>query len=84
MYGVYWCPHCQEQKAKFGTGRQRSALRRVRSPGREARPDLCTIAGVRNYPTWVIGNRRHEGILTLEELARISGFAGPAAAKSGS
>ena len=19
MYGVYWCPHCQEQKAKFGT-----------------------------------------------------------------
>ena len=83
MYGAYWCPHCQEQKARFGHGRQRSALRRVRSQGAGARPDLCAIAGVRSYPTWVIGSERREGVLTLEELARLSGFAGPAAAKSG-
>ena len=48
-----------------------------------ARPELCQAIGVRAYPTWVIGNQRHEGVLTLEELARMSGFSGADAAKSG-
>jgi hypothetical protein len=41
-----------------------------------ARPDLCNALGVRAYPTWIIGNQRLEGVLTLEELARLSGFPG--------
>jgi hypothetical protein len=47
------------------------------------RPDLCKAIGVRAYPTWIIGSQRHEGVLTLEELARMSGFSQPDAAKSG-
>jgi hypothetical protein len=31
----------------------------------------------------VIGNRRHEGILSLDELARMSGYSGPTDSKSG-
>jgi uncharacterized membrane protein/glutaredoxin len=83
MYGVYWCPHCQEQKAKFGTAAREVPYVECDPRGAGARPDLCAIAGVRNYPTWVIGNRRHEGILSLEELARLSGYSGPTTTKTG-
>jgi uncharacterized membrane protein len=83
MYGVYWCPHCQEQKARFGAAAREIPYVECDSRGPGARPDLCTVAGVRNYPTWVIGNRRHEGILSLDELARMSGYSGPTDAKSG-
>ncbi|MBI4246498.1 MAG: hypothetical protein HY728_10210 [Candidatus Rokubacteria bacterium] len=41
-----------------------------------ARPDRCAEAGVRRYPTWVVGGRRLEGVLTLDELAAASGFPG--------
>lgn len=42
--------------------------------GAGARPDLCRNAGVRAYPTWIVGSERREGILTLDELAKLSGY----------
>ena len=30
-------------------------------------PARCNRAGVRRYPTWVLGKNRHEGLLTLDE-----------------
>jgi len=83
MYGAYWCPHCQEQKARFGDAASELPYVECDPRGAGARPDLCSIAGVRSYPTWVIGNQRREGVLTLEELATLSGFTAPASAKSG-
>jgi hypothetical protein len=47
-----------------------------------ARPALCASLAVRSYPTWVIGTQRREGVLTLEELARLSGFTGAESAQS--
>jgi len=45
-------------------------------------PARCNRAGVRRYPTWVLGKNRHEGLLTLDELARLSNFkAEPAASR---
>jgi hypothetical protein len=29
---------------------------------------------VRRYPTWIMGDFRYEGVLSLERLAEISGF----------
>ena len=42
--------------------------------GFDARPELCQQIGVRAYPTWVIKGQRHEGVLTLDRLAELSGF----------
>lgn len=42
--------------------------------GAGARPDLCRSLSIRAYPTWIIGTQRHEGLLTLDELAKLSGF----------
>ena len=40
-----------------------------------AEPGRCNAADVRRYPTWVIGSGRYEGVMTLEEIAKASGFA---------
>jgi uncharacterized membrane protein len=74
FYGAYWCPHCDGQKKMFG---QAAALLPYiecdpRSPA--GRPELCAAAGIRAYPTWDIGGRRYEGVLSLEELAALSGY----------
>jgi hypothetical protein len=39
-----------------------------------AEPARCQAADVRRYPTWVITGSRYEGVMSLEDLARASGF----------
>jgi hypothetical protein len=46
--------------------------------GARPRPDVCDKAGVRKYPTWVVGGRKYEGVMGLPELAEASGYRGPA------
>jgi uncharacterized membrane protein len=74
FYGAYWCPHCADQKAMFG---QAAALLPYiecdpRSPA--GRPQVCDAAGVKAYPTWEIKGQHYEGVLSLDELARLSGY----------
>jgi hypothetical protein len=40
----------------------------------DARPDLCSQKNVRRYPTWIMGDFRHEGVLSLERLAEVTDF----------
>jgi hypothetical protein len=49
--------------------------------GLNARPDLCRQAGVKAYPTWVIGGQTHEGVLSLDKLAEMSRFKHTAATR---
>jgi uncharacterized membrane protein len=81
MYGAYWCPACKEQKARFGAAANEVPYVECDPRGIGARPDVCASLSVRSYPTWVIGGQRREGVLTLEELAQMSGFTGSEAGK---
>jgi hypothetical protein len=38
------------------------------------RPDLCQQLEVKAYPTWVVKGQRREGVLSLDQLADLSGF----------
>lgn len=77
FYGAYWCPHCADQKQLFGAAA--SLLPYIecdpRSP--EGMPQVCAAAQVDKYPTWDINGRRYEGVLSLEDLARLTGYALP-------
>ncbi len=77
FYGAYWCPHCQDQKAMFG--RAAALLPYIECDARSptGRPQVCEAAGVRAYPTWDIGGQRYEGVLSLDELARLTGYSPP-------
>lgn len=46
-----------------------------------ADPARCEQVRVRAYPTWVVGGQRFEGVMTLAQLARASGFAEAPAAR---
>lgn len=44
--------------------------------GLNANPERCRQAGIRRFPTWIVEGQRHEGVMALDELARLSRFAG--------
>jgi hypothetical protein len=75
MYGLYWCPHCADQKAMFG-----AAFRNVPyvecaikdKPGVLA--PACAAAGTKLFPSWQFGNDPpKEGVLSLQELSDKTG-----------
>lgn len=81
MYGAWWCPHCKDQKALFG-----SAFKKVNyvecSPNQtKGMSQECTDAGIKGYPTWVLADKTQlSGVQTFEKLAEKSGCELPSAA----
>ena len=79
FYGAYWCPACQEQKELFEASAGRLPYVECTPNGRKgARNFACTANNIQDYPTWIINDRRHTGVIPVNELARLSGFRGPA------
>lgn len=77
LYGAYWCPHCEDQKAMFG--RAAGLLPYIECDGRSpvGQPAVCAAAQVRAYPTWDIAGKRYEGVLSLAQLAQLTGYQPP-------
>jgi uncharacterized membrane protein/glutaredoxin len=74
MYGAYWCPHCTEQKALFGDAAKDIPYVECAKDAVNGRPDLCEQAGVKSFPTWIMGTERREGVQSLSALATLSKF----------
>ena len=86
MYGASWCPHCQAQKAAFGSAI--SDLKYVECSADSSKPqaDVCnnvtyvdatdgkTYNGVQGYPTWIYQGKGYSGEKTITDLAKIVGF----------
>ena len=71
MYGAFWCPHCKDQKAEFGTSWKYANYVECSTPDGQAQTQACIDAGVQTYPTWEFKNgSRNEGVLTLEQLSK--------------
>lgn len=77
FYGAFWCSHCEAQKALFGTSSYHLPYVECSPKGRKApQAVICRVMSIRSYPTWIIQGRRHAGTLSLQELARLSGYKG--------
>lgn len=74
MYGAYWCPHCADQKKLFGGAFKYVNYVECDPNGKDARPALCQLKGIKGYPTWEVSGKLYEGTLPLAELARLSGY----------
>jgi hypothetical protein len=75
LYGTFWCPHCQRQKALFGDAVELINYVECTVDGRR---DLlakeCQTAGIDSFPTWIFGDgSRQSGELSFAELAERSG-----------
>ena len=81
MYGAWWCPHCQDQKEKFG----QASFKRVPYvecgvPGNiKGQNPVCKEDGIQHFPTWQFPptGERVERVLTLEELSDRTGCSLP-------
>jgi glutaredoxin len=73
FYGAWWCSHCFHQKNLFGTeaGQQ---LPYVECDKNDEGRDRCRQAGVKAFPTWVLGEKRSEGVMSLKELRSWAGL----------
>jgi uncharacterized membrane protein len=77
MYGAYWCPHCQEQKAMFGSAARLLPYVECDPGGADSQASRCQARGIRVYPTWEFHGQLVEGVLSLDELAKRSGYPPP-------
>ena len=74
MYGVYWCPHCQNQKKLFGSSVKYINYVECDPRGDNANPDLCKEKGVTGYPMWELSDGSFaSGEQSLNSLASKSG-----------
>lgn len=78
MYGLYWCPHCAEQKAMFGKAFQYVPyVECAIKDSRELAP-ACSAAGVKLFPSWQFGsNTPIEGVFPMQELSDKTGCSLP-------
>jgi hypothetical protein len=78
MYGLYWCPHCIEQKEKFGKSFQYVPYIECAIKGSKELAPECKAAGTKNFPSWHFeGAPLHEGELSLEDLSGQTGCSLP-------
>lgn len=76
MYGTFWCPYCRRQEELFGDAATKLTIVECDPKGTNAQPNMCAQANISSYPTWEIKGNFYRGMLSLDELADISGYQG--------
>jgi hypothetical protein len=78
MYGLYWCPHCAEQKEMFGKAFQHVPYVECAIKGSHELTAECKAAGVKLFPSWQFGaNPPSPGVFPMQELSDKTGCSLP-------
>ena len=78
MYGLYWCPHCIEQKEMFAQSFHYVPYVECAIKGSKEEAPECKVAGVKLFPSWQFGSEPpKEGVLSLEALGDKTGCSLP-------
>lgn len=79
MYGLYWCPHCADQKREFGASFHYVPYVECASPDDPHQlTAACKAAGVKLFPSWQFGaDPPKEGVLSLQDLSQKTGCSLP-------
>lgn len=79
FYGAFWCPHCKEQKAYFGSSQKFLPYIECSTPDRQSQLQVCQDQEIQSYPTWKFdGDVTRPGTMSLEDLAEQTGCELPA------
>ncbi len=74
MYGLFWCPHCADQKELFGSAFQYVNYVECGIPGTHNETEECKNFGVKHFPTWEFSDHsRQEKVLQMQELSQKTG-----------
>lgn len=78
MYGLYWCPHCADQKRLFGASFEYVPYVECAIRGSKEMAPECKAAGAKLFPSWQFGAEPpKEGVQSLQELSQKSGCSLP-------
>ena len=73
MYGLFWCPHCLDQKHMFGASFRYVPYVECALSHTEEAPS-CKAAGVDHFPAWQFGSEAPKaGVLSLQALSDKTG-----------
>jgi hypothetical protein len=79
FYGTFWCPHCQNQKALFGSSAKLLPYVECSTPDGKGQLPICSDAGVTGYPTWKFpGGTVETGEVSLARLGELTSCPLPA------
>lgn len=67
FYGAFWCPHCQDQKKRFGNSAKKLPYVECSPASGQGVTDICKENKIEGYPTWVFP----EGITITSEKAPV-------------
>lgn len=70
MYGAWWCPHCKDQEALFGSSFKHIKYVECSTPDGNSQYPICDNIGIKSYPTWIFADGSRTNQLTLEELSQ--------------
>ncbi|HVI08962.1 MAG TPA: hypothetical protein VND65_11800 [Candidatus Binatia bacterium] len=78
MYGLYWCPHCAEQKEMFGRSFRYVPYVECAIKGSHELTQACQAAGVKLFPAWQFGSAPPiSAVFPLYELSDKTGCSLP-------
>ena len=78
FYGAFWCPHCQNQKAMFGSSARLLPYVECSTLDSAGQLPVCQEKKIEGYPTWTFADgSRESGEVPLEKLAEKTGCALP-------
>lgn len=71
FYGAFWCPHCQNQKAIFGSSAKYLPYIECSTPDGNSQLPVCKDKNIEGYPTWEFNDgSRITGEISLDQLAQ--------------
>ncbi len=74
FYGAFWCPHCKQQKALFGSAEKSLPYVECSTPDGNSQNLICANKGIKSYPTWKFSDGSElTGEVALATLAEKSG-----------
>ncbi|MDA1335105.1 MAG: hypothetical protein O2794_03800 [bacterium] len=74
FYGAFWCPHCQNQKALFGSSEKHIPYVECSTPDGKGQTEECSSKDITSYPTWEFGDEsRILGEVSIRDLAEKTG-----------
>jgi hypothetical protein len=78
MYGLYYCPHCADQKAMFGASFRYVNYVECAIKGTHELTPECKQANLKLFPSWQFGaSEPTPGVYPLEELGDKTGCSLP-------
>ena len=74
-YSAYWCPNCLDQSELFGKQayKELNVVECARD-GINSQTQLCIDKEIKGFPTWEINGKLFLGVLSLNELSKLTGY----------